>query len=195
MSMLSFTRPAVLAAAFGLASLTGFAAYAEGEAAAPAKGENYVKETYDSWEMRCVKTDSGNDPCQIYQLLKNGEGTSVAEISMFPLPEGSEAVAGATVMAPLETLLTAGLRYGIDDAEPKVYPFTFCATVGCMSRVGFTADEIEKFKSGGKGVMTIVPAVAPDKPVTLEVSLKGFTAAYEAVVENNKAVQDANAGN
>lgn len=204
-----------LALAFGISALALTApahaqeAAAEGEApaaeAAPADGANaenlsmgtpandgvgstYSKAAFDAWEQRCVRTESGQDPCQLYQLLKDAQGTAVAEINMFPLPEGGEAVAGATFIAPLETLLTAGLRIGIDGAEAKIYPFTFCARIGCVARIGFTAAEHDAFKKGAQAKVTIVPAVAPDETVELSVSLKGFTAGYDAVAANNAAL-------
>lgn len=158
------------------------------EGAADGIGATYAKSTFDAWEQRCVRTETGQDPCQLYQLLKDAQGTSVAEINMFPLATGGDAVAGATVIAPLETLLTAGLRMAIDGSEPKIYPFTFCARIGCVARIGFTAAELESFKKGAKATMTIVPAVAPTETVALDVSLKGFTAGYDAVTANNAAL-------
>lgn len=161
---------------------------AMGQPPADGVGSTYTKASFEQWEQRCVKQADGNDPCQLYQLLKDAQGTSVAEINMFGLPEGGEAVAGATVIVPLETLLTAGMRFGIDDAEPKVYPFTFCGRIGCVARIGFTADELAAFKKGAKGVLTIVPAVAPKEKVVLDVSLKGFTAGFDAVKASNDAL-------
>ena len=143
--------------------------------------DTYLLQALDAWEVRCVKTADGSDPCQLYQLLKDTDGNSVAEFSMFALPEGGQAAAGATVIAPLETLLTANLRIAIDGGEPKIYPFTFCATLGCVARVGFTPAELAQFKKGAKAVMTIVPAGAPDQKVNLDISLKGFTAGFDAV--------------
>jgi invasion protein IalB len=151
-------------------------------------GSTYSKAVFDAWDLRCVRTETGQDPCQLYQLLKDGEGTSVAEFNLFDLPEGGEAVAGATVIAPLETQLTAGLRIAVDATEPKVYPFTFCARVGCVARVGFTAAEMDALRKGDKAVVTIVPAVAPDQQVVLELSLKGFTAGFDAVKTSNAAL-------
>jgi invasion protein IalB len=144
-------------------------------------GETYLAQNIETWEVRCVKTADGSDPCQLYQLLKDAQGTSVAEMSMFALPEGGQAAAGATIIAPLETLLTANLVIAIDGGTPKIYPFTFCATLGCIARVGFTAEEVGQFKKGAKAVMTIVPAAAPEQKVALDISLKGFTAGYDAV--------------
>lgn len=148
-------------------------------------GTSYVEANFDAWEQRCVRTEDGSDPCQLYQLLKDPQGNAVAEFSMFNLPAGGQAAAGATVIVPLETLLTENLLLAIDGGKPKVYPFTFCSTIGCVARIGFTAAEVEQFKKGAKGVLTIVPVVAPDQKVTVELSLKGFTAGYTAVSATN----------
>lgn len=138
-----------------------------------------------AWEQRCVRTEDKSDPCQLYQLLKDAEGNSVAEISMFDLPAGGEAVAGATIVAPLETLLTENIRLKVDDAAAKIYPFTWCSQIGCIARVGFTADEVASFKRGAKATLTIVPVVAPDQKVDLNLDLSGFTAGYDAIVAAN----------
>jgi invasion protein IalB len=155
--------------------------------AAPADGigSTYTAETFGSWEQRCVKTEDGSDPCQLYQLLKDDSGNAVAEISMFGLPAGQEAVAGATVIAPLETLLTADLSMAVDGGSARKYPFSWCSPVGCISRIGFTEAELGSFKKGNVAKLTIVPVVAPDQKVVLSVSLTGFTAGYDAVNKAN----------
>ncbi len=163
--------------------------------AADGPGSNYTAATFEAWEQRCVKTESGVDPCQLYLLLKDKEGNSVAEFTIFNLPKGSEgpAVAGATFIAPLETLLTTGMLMQIDASKPKAYPFSFCTQIGCIARIGFTAEEIAAMKSGANAVITIVPFVAPDEKVELTLSLKGFTAGLDAVTAANDAADAANA--
>lgn len=204
------TRPLMLAIGFGLV-LGGFGAPLLAQEAAPATtvdaavdtglnmgtdpnappeprtqenaevGQTYLLANFEVWEQRCNKAADGSDPCQLYQLLFDATGNSVAEISMFALPAGGKAAAGATIVAPLETLLTANLLLTIDGAKAKVYPFTFCAQIGCIARVGFTGEEVSQFKKGSKAKITIVPAAAPDQKVELDVSLKGFTAGFDAV--------------
>ncbi len=143
-------------------------------------GEPYIREEFGDWAMRCLKAEEGQpDPCQLYQLLLDGDSNPVAEISMFPLPPGSRAAAGATIVAPLETLLTAALTIAVDAGTPRQYPFTFCNPGGCVARVGFTQAEIDEFKAGGKATMSIVPAAAPDQTVVLTISLNGFTAGFD----------------
>lgn len=177
--------PAAPAADGAAAPAAGADALSMGaEAAAPdGPGTAYTAATFEAWQQRCMRTTDGADPCQLYQLLKDAQGTSVAEISIFTLSKGQQAVAGATIVAPLETLLTEQLTIAVDDATPKRYPFTWCARLGCVARIGFTQAEIDGLKKGAKATMTIVPVAAPDQKVTLDISLKGFTAGYDAVAK------------
>ena len=149
-------------------------------------GQTYVKDSFSAWEMRCIRTEGGNDPCQLYQLLVDGNGNSVAEINLFVVNGNPEIAAGATIVTPLETLLTANLRLAVDRGEAKVYPFAFCRTIGCFSRIGLTGAEIDQFKAGNAARVVIVPAAAPDQTVDLQASLSGFTAGWNALVEVSK---------
>ena len=79
----------------------------------------------------------------------------------------------------------------IDDAKGKLYPDTFCAPIGCVARIGFTAEEITAMKAGANAKITIVPFVAPNEKVELTISLKGFTAGYDAVAAANDAADAA----
>lgn len=161
---------------------------AEGESAETGTAEDspgttYTAEEFGDWQQRCARAAEGPDPCQLYQLLQDGNGNSVAEVSIFPLPAGREATAGATIITPLETLLPAGITLTVDGGQARRYPFEFCAQQGCISRVGFTSAEVEQFKRGASAQMVIRPAAAPDQEIQLTVSLSGFTAGYEAIQE------------
>jgi invasion protein IalB len=154
-------------------------------ASADGVGSTYTAANFGEWEQRCVKTEDGADPCQLYQLLKDAQGNAVAEISIFGLPADNEAAAGATIIAPLETMLTQGLSMSVDNSKARRYPFSWCTNIGCVSRVGFTQAEVEGFKKGNEATLTIVPVVAPDQKVDLKISLSGFTAGYDAVNKTN----------
>ncbi|MEX0369727.1 MAG: invasion associated locus B family protein [Tateyamaria sp.] len=149
------------------------------DASAPRVGETYTAEEIGDWEMRCIKTEDGNDPCQMYQLMSDEQGTPVAEISIFRLPEGGRAVAGATIIVPLETSLPQQLTLEVDGGQARRYPFAFCNQIGCYSRVGLVADEVAQFRRGANAKLTIVPALAPDQKVELNMSLAGFTASFD----------------
>ncbi len=157
----------------------------EGAAAADGIGSSYTEAKFEGWEQRCIRTEDGANPCQLYQLLKDDADTPVAEISMFGLPAGGQAVTGATIIVPLETLLTAELTLTVDGNKARKYPFSWCAPIGCVARIGFTQAELDGFKKGNEAKLSIVPLVAPEKQVVLAFSLKGFTAGYDAVNKAN----------
>ncbi len=163
-------------------------AAAEGQATAPKKQEDptYVKETYGDWELKCFRTEGQEDPCQMFQLLKEDSGNPIAEFSLFRLKNGGKAVAGATIVVPLGTLLTEPLKITVDGGRAKTFSYSFCSMIGCYARIGLTAQDVAAFKNGANAVLEIIPAQAPDQKVDIKASLTGFTAAYEnsSVLEN-----------
>lgn len=153
----------------------------EDASADPELGKPYTQEVIGAWEMRCIKTEEEVDPCQMYQLLDDGQGAPVAEISLFRLPDGGQAEAGATIVVPLETSLQQQLTIAVDGGQARRYPYAFCNPVGCYARLGLTAADVASFKRGKAAVITIIPALAPDQEVRLTLSLEGFTASYDKV--------------
>ncbi|MFT4999783.1 MAG: invasion protein IalB [Paracoccaceae bacterium] len=144
-------------------------------------GQTYAREVFGDWELLCIKTPEGPEPCEIGQLILDANATPVSDVRIFPLPQGSAAIAGANFITPLGVLLQSGLVFGIDDKEVKQYPYQFCNNIGCIARVGFTPLELQAMRKGEVGKMTFRMANAPDKPANIELSLKGFAAAFAAL--------------
>jgi len=156
------------------------------EVAATEGDPTYVKETYGDWQLKCFRSEAEEDPCQMFQLLHEDAGNPIAEFSIFRLPSNSKAIAGATVVVPLGTLLTEQLKISVDGGKAKGYSYSFCSLVGCYARIGLTQADIDAFKRGASANLTIIPAQAPDQSVTIKASLSGFTAAFEntSVLDN-----------
>lgn len=149
----------------------------------PVQPEIYVRETHDAWEVRCVRGDSsGAEQCQLNQTLTDQNGQAIAEVTMFRLPEASQAAAGAVIAVPLETHLPEGVKIAVDGGSPRGYQFTWCDLRGCYARVGFTEDDINAFKRGSGAAIAIVPEVARDQVVSAPMSLTGFTNAYDSLL-------------
>jgi invasion protein IalB len=148
-------------------------------------GQPYILEVSTDWEVRCVRTQLEHDPCALHQVLQDQQGNSVATIELVNLPGGQDAEAGATIVTPLETLLTRQLTLSIDGGSARQYPFSFCTEQGCVARVGFTPAEVDAFRRGAVARLTIYPAGAPDTAVELDASLSGFTAGFERLTELN----------
>lgn len=151
-------------------------------------GKTYTREVHGDWELRCVRTQDARDPCQLYQLMRDSEGNTVAEITLFEFPPGQEAAAGATLAVPLGTLLTRQITIQVDAGAPKRYPYSWCATQGCYARIGLTDEDLAAYKRGLSAKVTIVPFTAPNSPVELSLSLIGFTTGFAAVQANNLVI-------
>ena len=171
-----------LAAIFALA---GFSAQAQsasdfpvGGVTTPEEPQEIIRETHGDWEIRCT---TAKNNCFLYQLMLNDEGTPVAEFSIVKLPLGSEAVAGATIVAPLGTLLTRGVVFAVDDADATQYPFSWCTRPGCFSRFGLTDLLLANMKAGSNVNIVLYSIADAQKPVRVSASLKGFTAAFDAL--------------
>ncbi|GHG81361.1 invasion associated locus B family protein [Pseudodonghicola xiamenensis] len=148
----------------------------------PQLGQRYSKEKIGDWDLACVKSEGDKDPCSLLQVLHDPKTDNpMAEFSMFRIEGKGQAVAGATVIVPLETLLPAQLTISIDGAPGKRYNYSFCNPYGCVAQIGLTETDISAMKQGTTAILSLRPAPAPDQVVTLNLSLKGFTAGFDKV--------------
>ncbi|UWR04725.1 invasion associated locus B family protein [Ruegeria conchae] len=150
----------------------------------PRIGEQYEKEQSGDWKISCIKSDASQDPCAMVQILNNQQGDPIAEVSIGKLPQGGAAVAWANVVVPLETLLQAQLAVSIDGAPRKLYNYHHCVPVGCLAQLGLTQGDIDAMRSGSTAVLSLVPARLPDQVLNMEMSLSGFTAAFDGLAES-----------
>ncbi|MFZ5961727.1 invasion associated locus B family protein [Thalassococcus sp. BH17M4-6] len=162
---------------------TGEPVGAQGSAqgAAQAEDNTYVKATHGDWDVQCLRVEQGEEPCQMYQLLRDSNDNSVSEVSLFKVQGQGNIAAGATFIVPLGTLLTEKLTIQVDSGQAKRYDLSFCTQIGCYARIGFTAAEVASFRAGQVARISIVPFQAPDQRVTVDMSLTGFTAAYNEI--------------
>lgn len=144
-----------------------------------AENQAYIKATHGDWSVRCFPGEGDEDLCQMYQLMTESEGNPVAEFTLYRLENAGNIAAGATIAVPLGTLLTEEIKFSVDDGAAKSYAFSFCTMGGCFSRIGLTNAEVEALKKGAKAQLVIVPAQAPDQTVRIDLSLTGFTAAFD----------------
>lgn len=157
------------------------------QAASPDSTQPYFREDVGDWRVRCVNPpiEGAAEVCQLFQLLRDQSGNPVAQFTVLP-SSGEDADGGAigTIVTPLETLLTPGLRFAVDDGPEQVIPFTWCAPSGCYVRFRLAAVDVEALKSGNQANIAITPLAAPDQQVELVSSLSGFTAGIAAVLGN-----------
>lgn len=145
----------------------------------------YVKATHGAWQVRCIRPETGVERCQMFQELEETPGNPVAEINIFALEPGQQAAAGAIIVTPLRTLLTEQLAIKFPGLERKRYPFAWCTNVGCVARIGLIDGEVAALQQGAQATVTIVPVATPTTPIDMQVSLQGFTAAFNAMKAAN----------
>lgn len=148
-------------------------------AAAKAPQNDVTSEKIGAWDLQCAKSGPEPRPCRMYQLLTDQEETPVIEMTMYRLPEGAPAAAGATFVAPLNTLLTAQLSVAIDGVLVQRVPFTLCYEAGCVARMFMSPIETQAFQNGKSATVSLVPALAPDQVVAVEMKLDGLKKAFE----------------
>ena len=149
----------------------------------PKVGEPYAKEVFGDWIIQCIKSEGEKEPCNMFQLLRDGDGNAVAEVTIMPLKNQGQVVAGGNFIAPLGTLLTSQMSIQVDEGSTKRYPFTFCTAQGCVARVGFAQSDLNAYKRGNSAKVLLVPASSPDKRIVVAASLTGFTAAFNYLSE------------
>lgn len=152
-----------------------------GEPVGPQVGQEYIAETIGDWAIRCLKVEEGEDPCQLFQPLFDSNQNRVAEISMNTLPGNGQVRAGANLIAPLGTALGQQITITVDGGQGRRYPFAFCAQIGCVARIGLTAQDIASYKAGAGATVALASFDAPDQLILLPLSLTGFTAAYDSL--------------
>jgi len=144
-----------------------------------ASGEETSSEIIGDWDLQCAISGPEPRPCRMYQLLKDNQGNAIAEVTVYRLPAGAPAAAGATFVVPLQTLLPQQLTLALDGVPANRIPYAYCIQIGCMARMGMSAIEAEAYKNGQNVTVSLVPATAPDQIVTVNMSLKGFKEAYD----------------
>jgi len=130
---------------------------------------------HGDWQLRCR---DGEVDCFMYQLAKDVKGAPVAEVSIQSLKQDDGVVAGITVITPLRSFLPAGLSVQVDNNKVEKFPFLWCAAVGCFVQYGLNSGGLNQYKRGARARVSVVPNESRKSPVTLDLSLTGFTAAF-----------------
>lgn len=180
--------------AFALACATPVAAQETQEAAEAAPvpitaenaevGQAYPKDTFGDWRTRCIRAPLGQeDRCEMFVVMVNPDGQPVAEFFVGKVQNAqNEVVALGRVLTPVEMLLPPGVEVAVDGAPAGRIPYLFCTRRFCQAEIGLRDKDVTVFKRGNEATLTGVALVTdPPSPVTFNVSLTGFTAAFDSL--------------
>ena len=145
--------------------------------APPPQPEIAVTEHGD-WDVGCL---AGTTNCEMQQVAADPQGNPVMLVRVIKLPEGSDAQALAIFNTPLGTLLPPGLGFQIDTSPASSLPFEWCVQEGCIVRLGLRDPDIAALKRGRAVKLTVISIADAENPVSLNLSLTGFTAGYDSL--------------
>lgn len=162
----------IAASALALATLAGTAA---------AQGGEVVRETHGDWNILCAESGS---PCVMQQEGKGPDGSTVIDfrvrkVTDVTLPDGTAVDAAVQIAAPLGVLLLAGVQVSVDGKEARSAPFEVCGPSGCIVRQPMSNEFIAELKGGATAKVSIY--AVPQTLVETDISLRGFTAAFNAL--------------
>ncbi len=175
-------RIARLTAVFAFAA--SLAAAQSNESGGLASGEVVVQPeltVFTDWTLVCVPDDDGGKVCNIRQIVLNAQGEQASFVEVFKVADNPNFSSGAVIVMPLGVALEDGLELQVDSALPRRYNFQYCAETGCFSRIGFTDNELQRMMRGAVMKMTVYSVFSGPAPVDLQVSLSGFTDAYNSL--------------
>lgn len=143
---------------------------------ATAQASDELRATHGDWEIRCIE---GSDTCAMSQIGNTADGKRALLVTIQRL-QGAKADNGAaipaaiTVQSPLGILIPYGIRVKIDAADVVPLPLSRCVQVGCIAQAPMLDEAVNRMKKGSKAVFGFFL----DQEIIVNVSLSGFTAAY-----------------
>lgn len=133
---------------------------------------------FGSWTVNC---EDGGKVCHIAQRLvsKQDDRTLISVgIGKVHGPNGATA-SQMIIVVPLGILLPQGLTLQVDQGQAVKLPFLQCVPHGCRTVVTLEAEGLQKLQAGSEAKFTYF--LPNGQPMTLPISLSGFTAGYNAV--------------
>ena len=162
-----------LAAALGLA-MAGAAAPASAQSEAP-QNKTTEDRRIEDWVLRCLPaTESQPRTCRMVQsavAIEGGQRLLQVAVGRF----GPERLLGAVISVPIGVRLPPGIGLRVDDRKPWNFPFERCSPSSCQVRALLQEELLKSLKAGRVGRITFQDAAG--QPITVDFSLKGFTAA------------------
>ena len=148
-----------------------------------------LKSTHGAWEIHCLE---GTEACAMQQLGNTADGQRALLVTIQRLAgvtaEGRPVPAALTVNTPIGVLIPYGVRVRVDDGNVAPVPLLRCLPDNCAARAPLAEDAVEDFKEGS----TATFGFFLQEEVLVEISLNGFTAAYNALKPVQAQAQDQN---
>ncbi len=145
-------------------------------------GASSLVETFQDWVVACQAQET-TTTCLLRQVQTNTQNSQTV-LTVELRNAGGGRLDGALLM-PFGLALAKGVTLKIDDAAAGALSFSTCVPQGCLVPISLDVALVTKMKSG-TALNISAAALNPAQPVALKVSLKGFPAALNRVIELTK---------
>lgn len=138
------------------------------------------------WFKACQKQGE-NDTCITQNILLAGNGQLITAVNLLDI-KGKNAQKVLQVTVPIGRLIAPGIGMSIDGGQTRKIDYSICFADRCIAEAPLTDAMIASYKKGGKVTFTSINFQRQRNPV--EVSLSGFTSAFEGDPIDQSAIQD-----
>ena len=142
-------------------------------------GASALQETFADWQVACAAVQAGRN-CAMSQVQSQQNGQRILAIE---LQAGEDGGATGLLILPFGLALEAGATLTIDSNPPIAsLRFSTCLPAGCLLPVTFSAADIAALEAAST-ITANASSLDATQPLSLPISLKGFTAAYARLDE------------
>jgi invasion protein IalB len=140
-------------------------------------GLEMTERQFQSWVLRCGKSEQGPEVCELQQQQTDNEGRTVMAVAVGTVPGSSDL--GMLIILPLGILLPPGVSLAIDGGAEVPLQVERCERQGCRIEMLLEPALLNRLKAG-REAKVFFEAYDPEGQVQrlgVPISLLGFTAA------------------
>jgi len=142
-----------------------------------------VTETYGDWQVVCKETSGKRLCAAVQQVAGQIEGQPNAKQRLIAVEIiRSGASATGSMILPFGINVSKGVSLGLDKTPEKAprIPFKTCIPAGCIVPLDFGPQAVDALKKA-QMISVGFEGASDGREKTMEVSLKGFAAAFESI--------------
>jgi invasion protein IalB len=139
------------------------------------------------WTKVCGSDPANNkEICYTTRDFISDQGQPVLAVAIYDVKGDPQKI--VRFLMPLGLLLTPGIRFGVDQAQPIAGKYQICFPNGCFAEAQVKEDAINALKKGTNLNVSVQNQVA--KEVTFQIPLSGFGKAFDGPAIDPKVLQE-----
>ncbi len=139
------------------------------------------------WTKVCGKDPANNkEICYTTRDFISDQGQPVLAVAVYDVKGDSTRI--MRFLMPLGLLLTPGIRFGVDQAQPVAGRYQICFPNGCFAEAQIKEDGLNAIKKGTNLNVSVQNQVA--REVTFQIPLAGFAKAFDGPAIDPKVLQE-----